>query len=88
MAWFRNTETDTEFSMDERWAAHVRGSAGIVELSGPGGVASSAPASTVRDNDPALQELRKADLQALCADRGLDTTGSKADLIARLGASQ
>ncbi len=35
-----------------------------------------------------LADLKKAELVALCEEKGLDTEGTKADLIARLEASQ
>lgn len=84
MAWFRNTDNGREFSMDERWAEHVRGSAGVVETDGPGGAAMAPPPPEVIDGDPELASVRKSDLQTMCREAGLSDAGTKAEMVERL----
>lgn len=86
MAWFRNIPTGREFSADGRWADAHRQNADNIEIDAPGADPTPRPAAAVSESDPALKRLRLADLQALCAERGLDTDGSKAALITRLSA--
>jgi hypothetical protein len=38
--------------------------------------------------EPALDEMLKADLVSLAESKGVDSSGTKADLLARLGSAQ
>lgn len=83
MVTFLNTETGKTVHLAERWAARLRGKAHLQELDAKGEVIASEP-SPVTDADPALKALRIADLRALAEEQGLDTSGSKAELVARI----
>lgn len=53
----------------------------------PAPAADSAPAAGSVVELPDLDDLRKAELVALATERGLDTSGTRAELIARLRAA-
>lgn len=86
MTWFRNTDTGNDFWMEGRHAEALRGSRNVVEIDAPGGDSTSEPAAPVSESDPQLAKLRRADLEALAKGQGLDSSGSKVELIARLTA--
>lgn len=84
MTWFRNVNTGREFELNGRLADALRGDREVQEIEAPGGDATTPAVAAVSESDPALRTLRKADLEALATDMGLDATGSKSELIARI----
>ena len=85
MVTFLNTETGKTVHLAERWAARLRGKAHLQELDTQGAVIPSEP-TPITEADPALKRLRKADVQALCRDKGLSDEGTVAEMVARLSA--
>lgn len=86
MVTFLNTETGKTVHLGERWASKLRGKAHLIELDSQGEQVASEP-TPVTESDPALLRLRLADLQAIAADKGLSTEGTKAQLVARITAA-
>lgn len=83
MTKFRNIQTGKVIDLKDRWADKLRTNQHLVELDEEGDEKPRTP-SPIADADPALKGLRIADLRAMAEEAGLDTSGSKAVLIARL----